>query len=71
MVLIKGQSNCAKVERLVSDINEEVIAWVEVLEDSGFKVSFINLGPTVDSQAYVNCLMDQISDLFNSEPSIH
>jgi hypothetical protein len=71
VILIKGQSNCAKVERLVNEINEEVIAWIEVLEDSGFKVSFINLGSTVDSQAYVNCLMDQISDLFDGDPSIH
>jgi hypothetical protein len=71
MILIKGQSNCAKVERLVNEINEEVIAWVEVLEDSGFKVYFINLGPDVDNQTYVNGLMDQISDLFDGEPSVH
>jgi hypothetical protein len=71
MILIKGQSNCAKVERLVNEINDEIVAWVEVLEDSGFKVSFINLGSSVDDQTYVNCLLDELSDLFSDEPSVH
>jgi hypothetical protein len=71
MILIKGQSNCAKIERLVNELNDEVMTWVESLEGLGFKFSYTDLGKDKGSEDYAKHLMDQLSDLFDDEPTVH
>jgi len=72
MILIKGQSTYAKLERLVNEINDEIIDWIELLEEnSGFKFSITDLGPNVNHETYVNYLLDQISDLIDNDSNIH
>ena len=43
MILIKAQSQYAKVERLVDKLDDEILSWIESLEESGFVILFTNL----------------------------
>jgi hypothetical protein len=71
MILIKGQSNCAKVERLVNEINDEVATWMESLEDSGFEFSFTYLGLKGDSNAYGKYLSRIVDEFLDEIPKVH
>ncbi len=65
MILIQGQSQYAKAERLVHAITDEVESWIETLEQSGFVVSFTNLPSHIDThEVYAAILFDQFAEKY-------
>jgi hypothetical protein len=71
MVLIKGQSNCNKIERLVNEINDEVATWMESLEKLGFEFSFTYFGSEKDEKAYNNYLSRIVDEFLTEIPKVH
>lgn len=68
MILIQGQSQYAKAERLVSELTDEVESWIESLEQSGFVVSFTNLPSHIDThEVYAAILLDQFAEMYLPE----
>lgn len=68
MILIKGQSQYAKVERLVDKLDDEILSWIESLEESGFVILFTNLPSHINThEVYAAILLDQFADMYLPE----
>lgn len=68
MILINATSQYAKAERLVSELNDEVMSWIESLEESGWIVAITNLPSHIDShEVYAAILLDQFAEMYLPE----
>ena len=68
MILINARSQYAKAERLVSELNEEVMSWIDSLEESGWIVLITNLPFHIDShEVYAAILLDQLNEMYLPE----
>lgn len=68
MILINGVSKYAKAERLVSELTEEVMSWIETLEASGFVFMFTNLPSHIKThEDYAVLLLDKLSEMYLPE----
>ncbi len=65
MILINATSQYAKAERLVSELNDEVMSWIESLEESGWIVAITNLPSHIDThEVYAAILFDQFAEKY-------
>jgi hypothetical protein len=70
MILIKGQSKYARVERLVHKLDDDILSWIESLEESGFVILFTNLPSHINThEVYAAILLDQFADMYLPETS--
>lgn len=68
MLLINARSQYAKAERLVSELNDEVMSWIESLEESGWIVAITNLPSHIDThEGYAAILLDQLNEMYLPE----
>lgn len=68
MILIKAQSQYAKVERLVDKLDDEILSWIESLEESGFVILFTNLPSHINThEVYAAIILDQFVEMYLPE----
>jgi len=70
MILIKGKSQYATAERLVNELDDEAMSWIETLEASGFVVLITNLPSHINTpEVYASILLDQLNEMYLPETS--